>query len=137
MKKNALILTLMTLLSSCFISCKRETGDVLIGTWKSDMGYNSSVSANEEVEMNYVFDGKGNYTFTSSQYGEVHITKGTYKLIDGKYLHTYFSVKNGNGENEEREEVLELDTSSKPYTLNTDLYDINGNLVAHLRFVKQ
>ena len=87
--------------------------------------------------MNYVFDGKGNYTFTSSQYGEVHITKGTYKLIDGKYLHTYFSVKNGNGENEEREEVLELDTSSKPYTLNTDLYDINGNLVAHLRFVKQ
>lgn len=101
------------------------------------MGYNSSVSANEEVEMNYVFDGKGNYTFTSSQYGEVHITKGTYKLIDGKYLHTYFSVKNGNGENEEREEVLELDTSSKPYTLNTDLYDTNGNLVAHLRFVKQ
>jgi len=127
----------MTLLSFCFISCKRDTGDVLKGTWKSDMGYNSSVSANEEVEMNYVFDGKGNYTFTSSQYGEVHITKGTYKLIDGKYLHTYFSVKNDNGENEEREEVLELDTSSKPYTLNTDLYDTNGNLVAHLRFVKQ
>ncbi len=137
MKKSSILFVLcIALFGFLFTSCNGKAGDVLEGTWIGDMGISSSAIA-EEVEMTYVFDGKGNYTFTSSQYGEVHITKGTYKLIDGKYLHTYFSMKNSSGENEERDEVLELDTSSKPYTLNTDLYDMEGRLVGHLKFVKQ
>lgn len=87
--------------------------------------------------MTYVFDGKGNYIFTSIQSGETHTTKGTYKLIDEKYLHTYYTITNREGTSQNKEDVLELDTSRKPYTLNTVLYDGNGNILQQLRFVKQ
>lgn len=87
--------------------------------------------------MTYVFDGKGNYTFTSVQSGITYITKGTYKLIDDKYLHTYFTTTNGEGVSQEKDEVLELDTSKKPYTLTSAVYDSNGNFLQYLMFVKQ
>ena len=139
MKKIITILALsFALLGIMFTSCESKTGDILEGTWKSDMGINSSTSSSEEIEMTYVFDGKGKYTFTSMQSGEVYSTiKGTYKLVEEKYLHTYCTVTNVEGVSREVEDVLELDTSSKPYTLNKTLYDVSGRVIQQLRFVKQ
>lgn len=125
----------MALFSFLFFSCDTKSGDILEGTWKGDFGVSSSTM--DEIEMTYVFDGKGNYTFTAVQSGITNITKGTYKLIDGKYLHTYFTTTNGDGVSEEREEILELDTSKKPYTLSAILYDGSGQALQHIIFVKQ
>jgi len=136
--KNSSILFVLCIALFCFLftSCKGTTGDILEGTWKSDFGVSSGVFM-DDMEMTYVFDGKGNYTFTSVQSGITYITKGTYKLIDDKYLHTYFITTNGEGVSQEKDEVLELDTSKKPYTLTLAVYDGNGNFLQYLMFVKQ
>ena len=110
------------------------------GTWKSDWGINSSTGADEMPEQTYVFDGKGNCTFTSvqEQYEIFHTSKGTYKLVDGKYVHIYLSVTNNEGVTRDVEEVMELVTISKPYYLIGDnLYDSNGNILRQVRFYKQ
>ena len=137
MKKSSILFVLcMAIFSFLFFSCDTKSSDILEGTWKGNFGYNSSTQ-DLEIEMTYVFDGKGNYTFTGSQSGITNITKGTYKLIDGKYLHTYCTVTNGEGISRDIEEVLELNTSSKPYYLSADMYDGDGNILQHVRFYKQ
>ena len=137
MKKLSVLFVLcMALFSFLFFSCDTKSGDILEGTWKGDFGINSSATV-EDIEMTYVFDGKGNYTFTGGQSGITNITKGTYKLIDGKYLHTYYTVKNEEGISRDIEDVLELVTTSKPYYLSKDLCDSDGNILQQVRFYKQ
>ena len=138
MKKSTIFFVLsIALISFLFSSWKGNKGDIMEGTWKSDMGINSSIGGSE-IEMIYVFDGKENYTYTSYDFGEVIRTiKGTYKLVDEKYLHTYYTITNKEGISQSKEDVLELDTSSKPYKLSTNLYDADGNLLSILWFIKQ
>ena len=141
MKKSSILFVLcLALFSFLFTSCNGKTGDILEGTWKSDWGINSSTGADEMPEQTYVFDGKGNCTFTSvqEQYEIFRTAKGTYKLVDAKYVHTYLSITNNEGITQVVEEVLELDTSNKPYSLNYGaIYDNDGNIIRYLKYIKQ
>ena len=140
MKKSSIFFVLcIALFSFLFSSCDGKTGDILEGKWISDWGISSSTGDEPPVQT-YVFDGKGNCTFTSvqEQYDIFHTSKGTYKLVDGKYVHTYLSVTNNEGVTRDVEEVMELVTISKPYYLIGDnLYDGNGNILRQVRYYKQ
>lgn len=136
MKRNSFVLiVVMALLSLCFIACESGGGDILKGTWKSE-GWNSSAA--ELGEMIYVFDGKGNYTFTSNMDGDRRTTKGTYTIENGNIVRTFYTRYNLEGEAiGDGSDVLLLDAKSSPMTLTAGLYTADGTKLGELLFVKQ
>ncbi len=124
---------IMTFACLGFTSCKKNSGDVLKGTWKLG-GYNASTGI--ELEITYIFDGKGKFTCIAIA-DEERVTKGTYKIQNEKIVHLYYSQQNLDGVTKEYEDILELDTESNPPTLTGYAYDSSGNLLMILLFEKQ
>lgn len=135
MKKISLLLvSIMAML--CFTSCEKNAGDVLKGTWKYIPGYNSSILGAQELEITYIFDGKGKFTcIVISE--EERVTKGTYNIQNENIVHLYYSKQNIDGITKEYEDILELDTKSNPPTLTGYAYDSYGNLLQIILYEKQ
>lgn len=137
MKKITLLLvSVLALLSFCFSSCEKNTGDALKGTWKYVPGYNlSSTGAAEELEMTIFFDGKGNFKWTVISY-EKKVTEGIYK-INGNFVYLFYTQTNGEGVTKDYKTVMEMDSASNPKTLTFNVYDSSGNLLTIEAFEKQ
>ncbi len=88
--------------------------------------------------MVYVFDGKGNFTFTVNSSEGIRTTKGTYTIENGTIVRTFYTKYNLDGDVVgEGSEAFTLDAKSIPPTLTTTVYDADGRILAELRFVKQ
>ena len=129
----------MTLFCTFFTSCENGTGDDLKGVWKFDPNYYAASTSNnwEGVSMSYVFDGKGNYSFTITEpkYGTRN-AKGTYDhLSDSKLVRLHEIYTNPEGVTKEYDSDIWLDITAKPATLSsTRLFDEE---IAVIVFVKQ
>lgn len=138
MKQRLFIYALVVgLLSLCFIACEKSSDDILKGTWKSE-GWNSSSTAEEIYDMTYVFDGKGNYTFTSNTSEGIRTTNGTYTIENETLVRTFYTKHILEGEaTGEGTDVLTLDAKSTPMTLTSVLRTANGMELGTVVFVKQ
>ena len=140
-QKSFLFVSVMALMSLIFTSCDKNKGDVLEGTWKNEPGWNSSTDGGgiENMEMTYVFDGKGKYTFTVVEDGyEWSSSKGTYVIEENNTLVCLHGIStNAEGISKEYDSELMLDLDSKPATLSAHLYDNQGGYYGLLVFVKQ
>ena len=136
MKKYLLFIAALLSVGLSFTACDKTPGDVLQGTWKNVPGYVISSGGEEEPDMTYIFDGKGNYTFISKYYDEVSTTKGSY-VIAGNLVHMYYTKQNMEGETINGEDVLELDTDRNPPALTAELYTSDGIHIGTLLFEKQ
>ena len=135
MKK--LFLFIITMLCSLsFISCEKG-GDVIKGTWKGPAGINSSTSAATELDLTYIFDGKGNFKYISIA-EEERVSTGTYVIEENNTIVRLHGVaRNYQGEEYEYDSELMLDLESNPPTLSAHLYDSNGTYYGLLVFEKQ
>lgn len=125
------------LLSLCFVACEQNSGDILKGTWKSEP-LNTTSGSMELGAMVYVFDGKGNYTFTSNIDDGKRTTKGTYTIENQTTVRTFYTKYTIEGEAYgEGSDVLTLDTKSTPMTLTAVYRDANGSLLGTMVFIKQ
>lgn len=138
MKKQLYVFAFVVgLLSLCFISCEQTPDNILKGTWKF-VPFSSSSAAEEIYDMVYVFDGKGNFTFTVNSSEGIRTTKGTYTIENGTIVRTFYTKYNLDGDVVgEGSEAFTLDAKSIPPTLTTTVYDADGRILAELRFVKQ
>lgn len=135
MKKIFLgIITTVCCLS--FISCEKG-GDVIEGTWKGPAGYNSSTNNATELDLTYIFDGKGNFKYISIA-EEERISTGTYVIAENNTIVRLHGVtRNYEGKEKEYDSELMLDLESNPPTLSAHLYDSNGSYYGLLIFEKQ
>lgn len=144
-KFSLLFVTIMTLFCICFTSCEKESSNVVKGVWKYIPHDFSSVVTSfnlQEIEMTYVFDGKGYYTFTSNLPGyEYNNTNGTYEYFKDneniQYVVLHGVAINSQGEKKEYNLGLWLYTTTKPYTLETTFCDDSGNVILAATFEKQ
>lgn len=138
MKKQLYIFAFIVgLLSLCFVACEQNSGDILKGTWKSEP-LNTTSGSMELGAMTYVFDGKGNYTFTSNIDDDIRTTKGTYTIENETTVRTFYTKYTIEGEAYgEGSDVLTLDAKSKPMTL-TAVYRTSGGIeLGTFIFIKQ
>ena len=135
-KTNLLIVSLIAVWTFCFTSCEKSSGDVLQGTWKNNSSYAPNVNM-DYIDMTYVFDGDGNYTFTITEpkYG-TRKSKGTYKHeAESKLVRLHEVYTNAEGITKEYDNDIWLDISVKPATLTcTRLFDEE---IAAIVYVKQ
>ena len=133
MKK--IIILLVLVVSIAFItSCNTNKGDVLKGTWVN-MVFTSGMA--EEVDMRYIFDGKGHYTFISARDGMPETrTTGSY-VLEGNIVYTDYTIQNAEGESLVRSQSLTLDLTANPPSLSTPVYDAEGRYLHDLVFYKQ
>lgn len=138
MKKHLnIIACILGLLSLCFVSCEQTPDAILKGTWKC-VPYISTSASEEIYELTYVFDGKGNFTYTSNSSEGIRTTKGTYTLENGTFVRTFYTKYNLDGDPVgEGSATLTLDTKSTPPTLTTIIYTSDGIILGELRYVKQ
>lgn len=137
MKKISLFLvSLMALLSFTFTSCEKG-GDVIKGTWKGPAGINSSATGAQELDLTYIFDGKGNFKYISIA-EEERVSTGTYVIEENNTIvRLHGTARNYQGEEKEYDSELMLDLESNPPTLSAHLYDSNGTYYGLLVFEKQ
>lgn len=138
---SLLTVSIMTLLSFAFTSCEKHKGDVIEGTWKNEPGWTISASSGgiENMEMTYIFNGAGKYTFTVIEDGyEWSSSKGTYVIEENNTIVRLHGVStNSEGISKEYDSELMLDLDSKPATLSAHLYDNQGGYYGLLIFKKQ
>ena len=116
-------------------SCNNEKGDVLKGTWVGMVNTSSTMA--EEVDMRYIFDGKGHYLYISSSTGmPERRSAGTY-VLEGNIVYTYYTIQNQEGETIEKSQVLNLDLTANPPSLSAPVYDAEGRYLHDLVFYKQ
>lgn len=139
--KQLLLVSVMALMSLGFTSCDKHKGDVIEGTWKNEPGWTSSASGGgiENMEMTYVFNGSGKYTFTVVEDGyEWSTSKGTYVIEENNTIVRLHGVStNAEGISKEYDSELMLDLTEMPPTLSAHLYDNSGSYYGLLVFVKQ
>ena len=136
-KRLFIYVFIVGLLSLCFIACEKNSEDILKGTWMSE-DWNSSATAEEIYDMTYVFDGKGNYTFTSNSSEGIKTTNGTYTIENETLVRTFYTKHNLDGESiGEGSDVLTLDRKSTPMTLTSIFRAATGIELGVVVFVKQ
>lgn len=143
MKKCSLLfISLMALFTFCFTSCENgKEDDALKGVWKC-ISTNAQFAPPPDftkVDITYVFDGKGNYTYIiiDPEYG-TRSAKGTYSRMENHSLvslHGIFTT--AEGIHKEYDADLWLITIKTPFTLNTVFYDVDITEHIPLAFEKQ
>ena len=101
--KKIIILLVLVVSIAVITSCHTNKGDVLKGTWVN-MVFTSGTA--EEVDMRYIFDGKGHYTFISARDGMPETrTTGSY-VLEGNIVYTDYTIQNAEGESLVRSQSL-------------------------------
>ena len=132
--KKLLIAAVVAVLTFCFTSCEKGSGDVLSGVWKNNPSYTPS-SGMEVRHLTFVFDGKGNFTFTNEDEGSY--ASGTYTIENNSIVRLHGTGRNAEGVSKEYDDVLEYDADSNPPTLTSYIYDQYGDLIEIIVYEKK
>ena len=134
MKKFFALLSVV-LICFCFSSCEKDNFDVLKGTWKNT-GVNASTGGATELDLTYIFDGKGNFTFINR--GEGITAEGTYTIEENNTIVRMNGVsRNPDGIEKEFKDAYLLDLDVTPPIFYIELYDQYGTYFGTLIFEKQ
>ena len=143
MKKCTMLLAFsVALIFVSLLSCKKDKGDVLEGTWKYAPAYDIKKSeGSAEHDMTYKFDGKGNFTYSDVELtGFVLSTaKGTYTIEENNTIVCIHGEREfSEGFSKEYDSELSLDLESKPAKLTAiRYYTSSGEYIGALVFEKQ
>ena len=114
----------------CLMGCDKD-GDVIKGKWR----HTSDSAVGMSLDLTYIFDGKGNFTFIDAYEGQT--SKGTYVLEQNNTIVHVHGYKNMYEKTVEYEESMELDLGSTPPTMSEKVYDMTGACVGVLVYEKQ
>ena len=132
--KKLFILFALAISIGAITSCDANV-DVLKGTWLAAASPSTGMA--DELNMRYIFDGKGNYTFIVAQENMPGSkSTGTY-VLDGNKVRTYYTIQNADGKSQERTDVLTLDPTHNPPSLSAPLFTSDGTQLGELVFYKQ
>ena len=131
MKKLLFILAAVLLLCAC----EKSSGDILKGTWRSDMGINSSTSGATDLKLVYNFDGEGHFSYYSEN--EPAKGKGTYEIKQDTLVYLHGTSTYETEVEQEYEDLFFLDRQANPLTLTKPVYTSDGILLAYCRLIKQ
>ena len=134
MRKTLLFLLALSVICIGFGACKKSSGDILKGTWKSDIGINASTGGTD-LKLVYNFDGKGK--FSSYNENDPMKSSGTYEIKQDTLVCLQGTSTWETDMRKEFTTVFVLDRKANPLTLTTPVYTTEGALLAYLRLVKQ